>query len=257
MFINERLFPALLQWLPNVTLRWVELFHYTLLACRALLVPSCAWAIGYQEALGVTSRLQIHEVEPTWLSFADAFNKDFSPFWSEAVQDRHHLYLLVLQDINRSLPECWARPLLNLLAGFRQTLDTAGQYPWPENLRLLLTVATDSASYPLAEQVVRYFAAVPFNRIGKAPAEVPTLYNGYVPLEAWQCWCGPPLASIPTLPAESEVAGPATRLIAGDLLRLQQVLENFGQHDDPAHIARQIRCRWPEDYMKLNRRDDE
>lgn len=257
LFIEQRLLPGLLRWLPEVNHRRAELFHYTLLACRAVLVPNCAWALGYQEAMGATAQVQIHTVEPTWLRFADAFSEELKRFWEAAVQENADcLYLLVLQDINRALPECWARPLFNVLAGLQRTLDAAGCLRWPPNLRLLATVADDEAGYSLADQVTRYFAAVQLDYSGQTLDRAPLFCEGYVPLAVWQDWCGSPAEPPAVLPPEFQSAGPAARLIATEVLQLEKVLERFGAFEDPAYIARRIRWHWPEDYRESARRGD-
>ena len=53
--------------------------------------------------MGGTTRVQIVQVEPTWLCFTDAWKGAIEQFWVSAQQEPEYLYLLLLEDVNRGL----------------------------------------------------------------------------------------------------------------------------------------------------------
>src|SRR5262249_49776006 len=133
-FLQDRLLPILAEWMPDITLPWAELLHHAIRACRWVLIPNPAWGLAYHAAMGGTATIQIVQVEPTWLCFADAWKGFVEQCWRAAYQKPESLHLLLFEDVNRALPECWARPWLDLIAGFREVLPVEEQFGWPENL---------------------------------------------------------------------------------------------------------------------------
>ena len=212
---------------------------------------------------GGTATIQMVQVEPTWLRFADAWKGHVEQCWVTAYQAPERLHLLLFEDVNRALPECWARPWLDLLAGFREMLPVAEQFAWPGNLRILACLAADQAALPLSKTVVRHWAGVSLQPLGDALASSPILREGHAPWEAWQAW-GTQDAEQDTnkiwwLPNGDEGFnmkdfGPLARSVARDLHRLQNNLQHLNPQRDVTRTVRNIRIVWPQEY--LQRPDD-
>jgi len=78
-------------------------------------------------------KVLIQQVEPDWLKFERLYNNGLQKIWQSAHEQKSMLHFLILEDINISSIECYARPLLDLLCGIRENLP--GQHTaWPENL---------------------------------------------------------------------------------------------------------------------------
>ena len=257
-FLQYRLFPALDAWVPDMTLRWAELFHHAVRACQWVLIPNPAWGLAYREAMGGTAAIQIVQVEPTWLRFTDAWKGYVEQCWMTAYHKPECLHLLLFEDVNRALPECWARPWLDLLAGFREVLPVVEQYGWPENLRILACLAADQAALPLSQTVVRHWAAVSLQPLRDQLAS-PPMREGHIPWEAWQSWgtqdTEQEISKVSWVPNSDDGFnmkdfGPLARSVARDLHRLQSSLQHRDPQNDFARIARNIRIKWPREYLQ-------
>lgn len=259
-FLQHRLLPTLAAWLLDVTPRWATLFHHAVWACRWVLVPNPAWAVAYQEAMGETAQLHIVQVEPTWLCFADAWSV-VAPFWQVAQQQPDCLHLLLFEDVNRALPECWARPWLDMLAGFRKVLPVEGQPEWPVNLRILASLASDEAALPLSKTVGQHWAAVSLQSVGERSPEPAQLHEGHVPWTAWQNWgTREETATLSQIANMDDVGldwpqfGPLVHSVVRDLCYLKASMQHLDPDIDALQTAKNIRSAWPQEYLLI--RDD-
>ena len=266
IFLQHRLLPALAAWMPEMTLLWAELFHHALQVCRWVLIPNPAWGLAYHEAMGGTANIQVVQVEPTWLVFADAWKGAVEQCWMAAYQRPERLHLLLLEDVNRALPECWGRPWLDLLAGFREVLPVAEPCGWPENLRILSCPATDKATLPLSQTVVQHWAAVSLPSVGVAPTSPPITREGHVPWDTWKAWGMQDMDEktstvSPLYHGETRVHtkefGPLARSVTRDLHRLETSLQRLAPQREVTQTVRNIRITWPEEYLQLTDDTDE
>jgi hypothetical protein len=252
--------------MPDMTPLWAELFHHTIRACQWVLIPNPAWGLAYCEAMGGTAAIQVVQVEPTWLCFADAWKGAVEQCWKTAYQQPESLHLLLLEDVNRTLPECWARPLLDILAGFREVLPVAEQFGWPENLRILACLALDRATLPLSRTVVQHWAAVSLQPLGAKLASDSIVCEGHVPWEAWKEW------GLQNTEREASTLlslhdgntgfnmqdfGPLARSVTKDLHRLEIGLRRLEPQREVTQIIRNIRIKWPQEYLQLADATDE
>jgi hypothetical protein len=265
-FLQNRLLPALVAWMPDMTLLWAELFHHTVRACQWVLIPNPAWGLAYCEAMGGTATIQVTQVEPTWLCFADAWKGAVEQCWKTAYQQPESLHLLLLEDVNRTLPECWAKPLLDLLAGFREVLPVAEQFGWPENLRILVCLASDQATLPLSKTVVQHWAAVSRQPLGAKLASAPIVREGHVPWDAWKAWglqdTEREASAILALPDgdagfNMQDFGPLARSVTKEMHRLEISLQRLEPQREVAQTVRNIRIKWPQEYLQLTDDADE
>jgi len=262
-FLQNRLLPALALWMPDIILLWAELFHHAIWACRWVLIPNPAWGLAYYEAMGGTATIQVVQVEPTWLCFVDAWKGFVEQFWRAAYQQPDSLHLLLFEDVNRALAECWARPWLDLLAGFREVLPVAEQFGWPENLRIMACLAEDQAALPLSKTVVQHWAAVSRRPLGTKPPSHLSRREGHVPWDAWEAWGTQDTEKeVNTVPGlhngdarfNMKDFGPLARSVTRDLQRLEVSLQRLDPQREIAQTVRNIRIKWPQEY--LPRADD-
>jgi hypothetical protein len=249
-FIDLRLWPALHAWLPGTPRGIAEVLHCAVAGCRATLVPNPAWAKAYAEAFGGSARLTIVTVEPTWLGFADLWRGGLGDCWERAVQSPNIIELVLLRDFNRSLPQCYARPLLDLLAGFSDRLPAPGRGGWPATLRLFACPAPTSEALPLTSEVTQHFGA-----IRKEPAasadDVPSDMNaGHVRADTWLHWSGSPPAAFP-LGIRAKEFGPLVRTAAIEVAAVSGSLQQLGQKGrDADEPAIDIRVNNPAEYTE-------
>ena len=132
----------------------------TVRACRLTLLPDPFRA--REVARELDWNLFVFQVEPHWLSFEDSWNAGFRAIFLAAVRDGEGT-LLHLQDLDRSPPELWLRPILDLASGLRDQL-LEGESGWPETLRVTASLAPGPPHQPLCNWLLRHFAApAPFS----------------------------------------------------------------------------------------------
>jgi hypothetical protein len=218
--------------------------------------------------MGETAHLHIVQVEPTWLCFADAW-RVVAPAWQAAQQHPDCLHLLLFEDVNRALPECWARPWLDVLAGFRRGLPVEGPPEWPVNIRILACLASDQAALPLSKTVVQHWAAVSLRPVGTRSSKPAQLQAGHVPWAAWQSWgTGEETATVTATQVASEDRhdvridwsqfGPLAHSVARDLCRLEASLRYLDPNIDTAlQTVKNVRSTWPQEYLLTQETVDE
>jgi hypothetical protein len=249
--LQNRLGPALDRWAPFARAPILPLFHAAVLACRWTMAPDPAWARAYAEALGGTARLALVSVEATWLRFADAWPGELEEAWRRAAEESDAIHLICLRDVNRSLPQCWGRPLLDILAGYREELPPPARCTWPPNLRVLACPASDAAALPLDEEVIRHGAAIPLQ---PPPGDrLPnTLQPAHVAASKWREWADTPPPPTALLDHAAPL-GALARAGSADLHRLQTIFMRLGDDRPKATVfASQLRIAWPRTYLPRN-----
>lgn len=78
----------------------------------------------------------IQQVEPDWLHFKDFWNNGLGDIWQSAQNNPEICHFLILEDVNMSAPECYSRPLNDMLVGVR-SLIPFGKSNFPKNLKIL------------------------------------------------------------------------------------------------------------------------
>lgn len=101
---------------------------------------------------------------PKWLSFFDLWENGLKEIVIAAANNPNRLHFFILQDLNLASPECYARPLLDVIAGTRSFLPY-GKIPYPKNLKILVTKApvdSPELGLPLIEASFNSWASVGF-----------------------------------------------------------------------------------------------
>ena len=80
----------------------------------------------------------IQQIEPDWLHFSDFWKNGLGAIWKSAHDYPDKLHFLFLEDINMSSPECYARPLLDMITGIRMLIPF-GKTQYPGNLKIIAT----------------------------------------------------------------------------------------------------------------------
>lgn len=104
-------------------------------------------------------------VEPDWLHFDDLWNHGLAQIWHSAHENKDRLFFLILQDVNMSSPECYLRPINNILSGLVDTLPLS-HLSFPKNLRILATIASSEdpeIGLTINKDTFKEWGAVGFN----------------------------------------------------------------------------------------------
>lgn len=107
---------------------------------KSIFIKDIEVGIAIVEATGDTKYV-IQNVEPDWLHFKDFWNNGLGSIWISAHENPDKIHFLLLEDINMSSPECYARPLLDVINGYRKIIPY-GKTGYPENLKILATKAS-------------------------------------------------------------------------------------------------------------------
>lgn len=121
---------------PNIANRIFE----TLSVYKALFISDIRIALSVIKATG-DAKFIIQHTEPDWLHFKDLWNNGLSTIWNSAHSNPEIPHFLVLEDVNLSSPECYARPLLDAIAGIRGKIPYA-ETSYPNNLIIFATKAS-------------------------------------------------------------------------------------------------------------------
>lgn len=84
------------------------------------------------------SKIIIQQVEPDWIKFQKLYENGLSYIWESATKNPKQFHFLVLQDINLASIECYAKPLLDVIKGLRQSIPGFDN-PIPPNLHIICT----------------------------------------------------------------------------------------------------------------------
>lgn len=248
-FVAKRLHPLIAERLHVHGIDSAWTLHAAVSGTRAILIPSPSWARVYVDALGGGGRLTFVNVAPTWLAFEDLWDGGLGPCWERATRDPSTIEIVLLRDFNRALLQCYARPLLDLIAGFIDEIPSPGQGAWPPTLRVLACPASLEASLPISIEVARHFAAI--RDMPPEEGETPAPTPGHVTSERWLSWNGSPAS-----PKEFQKSfikefdfGPLASSAAHDLYSIALRLKGAGASaSNAAKVARDIRVAEPREY---------
>lgn len=104
---------------------------------QAIFIPHGKVAKAVAQGFGNSQRY-ITSVSHRWESFSCLLKNGLSQAWKAALENPNKYIILLLQDINMAPPECWGRPLLNVISGIQDNLDFLGE--WPQNLWIFATI---------------------------------------------------------------------------------------------------------------------
>lgn len=147
--------------ISEVTGADAETFHLASLACRCLLVPSCAWVKAYFETFSPGSANLTNLVaSPMWLSLEDVWRGGLATAWEQALENPERIYLVQFTNFNCSMVDYWAPLLLLSSADLSTQLTGMSPAAWPNNLRTFWSPAPPSTSFGLSSKMAGAFGAV-------------------------------------------------------------------------------------------------
>lgn len=108
--------------------------------------------------------LYIQQVEADWLKFNCFYKNGLQQCWEAAINDPDTIYFLLLEDINMASIECYGKPILDIIAGRRNSIPGFAD-GWPKNLWLfgipLETGEESSFGLPLISSTFKYWGTFP------------------------------------------------------------------------------------------------
>jgi hypothetical protein len=115
-----------------------------LLQNRVLIVDDIGDGVIFALQLGNVI-YQLCQPSPKWISFHDFWTESLRPIWESAHQNPNIWHVLLIENFNIALPECWGKPLWNILSGMTTLLPCAKHPTLPDNLRIIVSeAATES-----------------------------------------------------------------------------------------------------------------
>ncbi len=217
------------------------------LGCRALLLPDAGYATAFCEACGGVAELLLVPVEPHWTRWQEAWTPEMAQFWKSAEQNPGSLYLLHFQDLDRSLPSLWGRPFWNLANGLTDCLPDARFRGWPSNLRLTASMAQDSASLPLENNLLKDFGAL-LPRTERSENESTRALPRRLPSNSW-----PTLPQVTSLHEETLPLGSSAQRASAEIEVLGALFRELGRRELEAELrACRIRISSPQRLASQN-----
>jgi hypothetical protein len=110
----------------------------TLLSSHATFIPCVSWAYMYAQSIGNAKVYTLH-IEHDWLHYRDFCNNGLLAIWEKAANDKDTNYILVLEDLNLTQPECGMTPLLDLINGYRPFLEGT-QWGFLHNIKIFAKI---------------------------------------------------------------------------------------------------------------------
>ena len=87
----------------------------------------------------------IIQPKPTWLSHEDLWESGFGAFWDMAHEEQNKKFIIIMQNYNIALADCYGQYLWNLINGYSKTMPLS-KYKnkgRPENLLIYLSPVAD------------------------------------------------------------------------------------------------------------------
>ena len=114
---------------------------------KALFVPSAAWVYTLAKIFGNTAVYTLH-IEYNWLHFSDFCRNGLQEALNEAYTHPEKNYMLILDGLNCTQPECGLRPLLNVIAGIEPVISGINKQ-LPKNIQLFATLQPTKGEHPI------------------------------------------------------------------------------------------------------------
>lgn len=114
---------------------------------RACFIPNTAIAFLFAKAFRNTEVLVIH-IEHDWLHYSDFCKHGLLDAFNEAAAEPSKNFILLLDGLNITQPECGLRPLLNFINNNAPLLDGFDK-PFPRNLTIMATLMPTNGDCPL------------------------------------------------------------------------------------------------------------
>ena len=154
------------------------------LSYKGIFIENIAYGVAFAKALGNTKYI-IQQVEPDWMRFEHFWEKGLGEIWSSSHENPNVTHLLLLEDVNLASPECYARPLIDVMGGLRDRLPYA-KTEMPKNLKILATkISFDDPpiGLPLYQSTFKGWGALGFEKKASNNTFSFPLVNGYLTVQ--------------------------------------------------------------------------
>lgn len=111
-------------------------------SAQAVFLPSISWAFIYALAIGNAKVFTLH-IEHDWLHYSDFCEHGLLDICNQANNDPETNYIMILQDLNLTQPECGLRPFLDCIAQNRPVIEGL-DYGVPANTKIFATVIPET-----------------------------------------------------------------------------------------------------------------
>ena len=92
-------------------------------------------------ALGNTVYV-LSQPSPKWFEFKDFWREALKGIWESSHANPDVWHVLLIENFNIASPDCWGKPLWNLINGWTSHLPCANTPTIPDNLRIIVSVAS-------------------------------------------------------------------------------------------------------------------
>jgi hypothetical protein len=110
------------------------------------------------------AKVILQQVEPDWLKYDSLYENGLKLSWESAQANPDIIHFFILEDINLASPECYAKPLNDVIAGIRKTLPgISGTFPpnlWIFGVPLVVDSGQDFG-LPLLKISFKHWGALP------------------------------------------------------------------------------------------------
>jgi hypothetical protein len=150
---------------------------------KACFIPCVSWGFVFAKAIRNVEVYIIH-VEYNWLHYEDYCKHGLLEPFKAAHTNSLRNYILILDGLNITQPECGLRPLLNVISGTEPLLQDYA-VPFPKNLTIFATVLSSSGDNPLGLKLkTEYFSG--WGAFG-SPVDFIPLQDGFIDLKTVNC----------------------------------------------------------------------
>jgi len=248
-FVSSRLWPALSRWMPGIAPQAARALHLAVLGCPWLLVGSALWTRAYHEAVGEDdSSFYLLTASPLWLTAEEPWKAGLAVAYEQARRVPDRLVLVHVEDLDRGLVQSWARPYLNLHGGLCESLVVPPMEHWPENLRLLWSLAADPAALPVPDDLWHGCGAVSARLKAKDGEVAGGFAEAGLELGQWMEWSS--FEDRLDTPPDPRAQGLErfARLASQDLAHLEHVARRLGWEAEARRVPELIRLEWPKEF---------
>lgn len=84
---------------------------------------------------------QLVQPAPNWLTFKDFWNNSLQNIWNSAHKNPDVWHFLLIENFNVASPECWGKPLWNIIDGKSKKIPGSEFDEYPRNLRIIVSMA--------------------------------------------------------------------------------------------------------------------
>ena len=112
---------------------------------KACFIPNTALAYLFAKALRNTEVMIMH-IEHDWLHYSDFEKHGLLKAFQTAHDNPDKIFILVLDGLNVTQPECGLRPLLNLINDDVPILEGCG-FPFPSNMTIMATIFSSTEEH--------------------------------------------------------------------------------------------------------------